>query len=209
MIPRGSPPGSSSATRLVSARRSPARGRGSAWTRTPTRPSRLPWRPMPSVAPSSIRRTGCWSSGRAALLYPLLPEFETLRACLDGMRRAWRGWADAWAREFSALCMARGFLPGAGYQQRTLFDEVVRPLAAEPGADRVLRCRCAPVRDGRGALPSDGRHAGDHRDAAAPARRASHRDGGGDERARARRAQRPPADLAGGRRGRCPGLPGG
>ena len=71
--------------------------------------------------------------GRAALLYPLLPEFETLRACLDGMRRVWRGWADAWAREFSALCVARGFLPGAGYQQRTLFDEVVRPLAAEPG----------------------------------------------------------------------------
>ena len=33
--------------------------------------------------------------GRAALLYPLLPEFETLRACLDGMRRAWRGRADA------------------------------------------------------------------------------------------------------------------
>ena len=71
--------------------------------------------------------------GRAALLYPLLPEFETLRACLDEMRRAWRGWADAWAREFSALCVARGFLPGAGYQQRTLFDEVVQPLAAEPG----------------------------------------------------------------------------
>ena len=71
--------------------------------------------------------------GRAALLYPLLPEFETLRACLDGMRRAWRGWADAWAREYSLLCVAHGFLPGAGYQQRTLFDEVVRPLAAEPG----------------------------------------------------------------------------
>ncbi len=70
---------------------------------------------------------------RAALLYPLLPEFETLRACLDRMRRAWRGWADGWAREFNALCAARGFLPGPACQQRTLFDEVVRPLAAEPG----------------------------------------------------------------------------
>lgn len=71
---------------------------------------------------------------RAALLYPLLPEFETLRACLDQMRSAWRGWADSWAREFNALCAVRGFLPGGAYQQRTLFDEVVRPLAAEPGA---------------------------------------------------------------------------
>jgi PglZ domain len=70
---------------------------------------------------------------RVALLYPLLPEFETLRARLDGMRRAWREWADAWAREFNALCAARGFLPGASHQQRTLFDEVIRPLAEEPG----------------------------------------------------------------------------
>jgi hypothetical protein len=70
---------------------------------------------------------------RVALLYPLLPEFETLRARLDGMRRVWREWADAWAREFNALCTARGFLPGASHQQRTLFDEVVRPLAEEPG----------------------------------------------------------------------------
>jgi hypothetical protein len=71
---------------------------------------------------------------RVALLYPLLPEFETLRARLDGMRRAWREWADAWAREFNALCTARGFLPGTSHQQRTLFDEVIRPLAEEPGA---------------------------------------------------------------------------
>jgi PglZ domain len=70
---------------------------------------------------------------RVALLYPLLPEFETLRARLDGMRVAWRTWADGWAREFSSLCTARGFLPGTALQQRTLFDDVVRPLAAEPG----------------------------------------------------------------------------
>ncbi|MCC5578210.1 BREX-6 system phosphatase PglZ [Microtetraspora sp. AC03309] len=71
---------------------------------------------------------------RVALLYPLLPEFETLRARLDGMRHAWREWADAWAGEFNALCMAHGFLPGTSHQQRTLFDEVVRPSAQEPGA---------------------------------------------------------------------------
>lgn len=71
---------------------------------------------------------------RAALLYPLLPEFETVRDRLDAMRRAWREWADTWAREFNRLCTARGFLPGPAHQQRTLFDEVVLPLTREPGA---------------------------------------------------------------------------
>ncbi|MFE9690852.1 BREX-6 system phosphatase PglZ [Micromonospora sp. NPDC005806] len=70
---------------------------------------------------------------RVALLYPQLPEFETLRTRLDGMRRAWRVWADAWAREFNALCKAHGFLAGASQQQRTLFDEVVKPLTQEAG----------------------------------------------------------------------------
>ena len=70
---------------------------------------------------------------RAALLYLQLPEFETLRTRLDGMRRAWRAWADAWAHDFNALCAAQGFLPEAPYQQRTLFDEVVKPLTQEHG----------------------------------------------------------------------------
>jgi hypothetical protein len=70
---------------------------------------------------------------RVALLYPQVPEFEALRTRLDAMRRAWRQWADAWARDFNALCAAHGFLPGAAHQQRTLFDEVVRPLTQEPG----------------------------------------------------------------------------
>lgn len=70
---------------------------------------------------------------RLALLYPQLPEFEDLRAALDGARRAWRAWADGWAREFNAVCRAQGFLPGAAEQQRTLFDDVVRPFAQEAG----------------------------------------------------------------------------
>lgn len=70
---------------------------------------------------------------RMALLYPLLPEFETLRARLDGMRLVWRAWADAWAREFNALCREHGFLPSPARQQRTLFNEVVRPMTQEPG----------------------------------------------------------------------------
>ncbi|MGY1900768.1 BREX-6 system phosphatase PglZ [Nocardia gipuzkoensis] len=70
---------------------------------------------------------------RMALLYPQLPEFEALRTRLDGMRRAWREWADAWAREFNALCKAHGFLPGISQRQRTLFDQVVKPLTQEAG----------------------------------------------------------------------------
>ena len=70
---------------------------------------------------------------RLALLYPQLPEFETLRARLDGLRRLWRDWADAWARDFNRTCRQHGFLPPAALQQRTLFDDVVRPLTQESG----------------------------------------------------------------------------
>jgi hypothetical protein len=70
---------------------------------------------------------------RAALLYPPLPEFESLRANLDRARSLWRDWADRWAVDFNALCKARGFLPDARFQQRTIFDEVVKPLAQETG----------------------------------------------------------------------------
>lgn len=71
---------------------------------------------------------------RAALFFPPLPEFEALRAALDHVRSRWRDWADRWARDFNALCRDHGFLPPPALQQRTLFDEVVRPLAQEPGA---------------------------------------------------------------------------
>jgi hypothetical protein len=70
---------------------------------------------------------------RVTLLYPQVPEFETLRARLDQLRVAWRTWADAWAVDFNALCKAHGFLPGPGLQQRTLFEDVVRPMTQETG----------------------------------------------------------------------------
>jgi hypothetical protein len=68
---------------------------------------------------------------RLTLLSPELPEFEALRECLDAMRAQWSTWADAWAEGFSSVCDKEGFLPPSNLQQRTLFDEVVRPLAAE------------------------------------------------------------------------------
>src|SRR5439155_22937969 len=42
-------------------------------------------------------------------------------------------WADGWARDFNALCKTNGFLAGPSFQQRTLFDEVVKPLTQEAG----------------------------------------------------------------------------
>jgi hypothetical protein len=70
---------------------------------------------------------------RSALLYPQLPKFEILRSRLDEMRQTWRRWADGWARDFNALCRTDGFLPAASYQQRTIFDDIVRPMAQEAG----------------------------------------------------------------------------
>jgi hypothetical protein len=70
---------------------------------------------------------------RLALLYPQLPHFLRLRAALDELRRRWREWADAWAIELNGLCREHGFLPSPERQQRTLFDDVVRPLTRESG----------------------------------------------------------------------------
>lgn len=70
---------------------------------------------------------------RVAVLMPQVPHFEVLRARLDDQRRRWRTWADAWARDWNELCRVQGFLPSTDLQQRALFDQVVKPLAAEPG----------------------------------------------------------------------------
>lgn len=70
---------------------------------------------------------------RVALLFPPLPEFDSLRSALDALRGRWRQWADAWAVGFNNLCRRDGFLPHGDLQQRNLFNQVVKPLTAEPG----------------------------------------------------------------------------
>lgn len=70
---------------------------------------------------------------RQKLLGSQMPEFEQVRSVLDQMEGEWRDWANAWGRGFNAVCSAHGFLPDGTRQQRTLFDEAVKPLAAGNG----------------------------------------------------------------------------
>ena len=138
---------------------------------------------------------------RAALLYPPLPDFESLRAGLDRVRMLWRDWADRWAADFNALCKQRGFLPDSRLQQRHDLRRGREAPRAGIGDDRVLRRRRLPLRDGGGVLRDALRHSGDDADALGPARGAADRDRGGHERARAGRrpGQAPPGDLGRGR----------
>ena len=75
---------------------------------------------------------------RAALLVPTVPYYAELRGRLDHLRMAYRYWADAWARDYSELCGTVGFLPPDHLQQRTLFEQVVRPMAKEPGVTALF-----------------------------------------------------------------------
>lgn len=70
---------------------------------------------------------------RQKLMRAELPEFERLRAVLNQMQIVWRDWADAWAKGFNAICRIHGFLPDSALQQRTLFDESVKPLVSGDG----------------------------------------------------------------------------
>ena len=68
---------------------------------------------------------------RRLMLTPQIPAFERLRQQLEVIRGLHRTWADGWACAWNKVCVRRGFLPSPQRQQRTLFDAVVKPLAAE------------------------------------------------------------------------------
>lgn len=68
---------------------------------------------------------------RHQLAHLELDEVSLLRKRLDGLRAAYRTWADGVAGTFNALCRAEGFLPAAELQQRTLFDDVIVPAAKQ------------------------------------------------------------------------------
>jgi hypothetical protein len=72
-------------------------------------------------------------TARATSLVTQTSDFERLRAGIEAARLAYRDWADAWGRGFSAFCKANGFLPESALQQRTIFDDTVKPIVADDG----------------------------------------------------------------------------
>lgn len=65
-----------------------------------------------------------------------MPHFGILQEVLGALRQRHRTWADQLARDFTRLCQAEGFLPPAKLQQRTLYEQVVQPLAF--GGEKVV-----------------------------------------------------------------------
>lgn len=68
------------------------------------------------------------------LLDPRMEHYNALQDVTTRLRALYRAWADNLAREFTALCKSRGFLPESRFQQRTLYEQVVQPYV-----DRGLR----------------------------------------------------------------------
>lgn len=67
---------------------------------------------------------------RLMLLEPHLPHFGLLQEVVGALRKEHRAWADTLARDFAAVCVEHGFLPPDTLQQRTLYEQVVHPLAS-------------------------------------------------------------------------------
>ena len=72
---------------------------------------------------------------RARLLDPLLPHFGALQEVVGTLRRTHRTWADELARDYARVCKTSGFLPASALRQRSLYEQVVQPMAL--GGERV------------------------------------------------------------------------
>lgn len=72
---------------------------------------------------------------RIQVLEPRLPHFGDFQEVVGDLRRRQRTWADQLARDFTRLCREQGFLPDEGFQQRTLFEQVVYPMTT--GGERT------------------------------------------------------------------------
>lgn len=94
--------------------------------------------------------------GRQKLLRSQMPEFEKVRSALDGMQIVWRDWANSWGKGFNAVCKSHGFLPDSSLQQRTLFDEAVKPLTAGEGTTACFVVDALRYEMGRELLESIG-----------------------------------------------------
>jgi hypothetical protein len=66
---------------------------------------------------------------RARRLDPQLPHFGALQEVVGILRKLHRTWADELSRDYARVCRNSGFLPPAGLRQRSLYDQVVQPMA--------------------------------------------------------------------------------
>jgi hypothetical protein len=64
-----------------------------------------------------------------ALLASDLEDYDALLEARQSVRRAWRDWANATNRRYFTLCKNHGPLPSRSMRQRSLYEDVVHPLA--------------------------------------------------------------------------------
>ena len=84
-----------------------------------------------SVAFAVDRAHRRFEQRQATLLDSQVPHFGDLKGCVHVLRQAYRQWADRLAIDFARICREAGFLPEDSLQQRTLFEQVVQPAAAD------------------------------------------------------------------------------
>ena len=124
----------------------------------------------PSGAPPSTRRTATWSSGGRPCSIPPLPGVrDAPGAPRPDARSLWRRLGRRLGARLQRRSARRtGFLPGAALQQRTLFDEVVRPLTAGAGYDRATSSSTPSATRWARSFTGARGHAGDHRRSSGP-----------------------------------------
>ncbi|MBN2195320.1 MAG: BREX-6 system phosphatase PglZ, partial [Polyangiaceae bacterium] len=58
-----------------------------------------------------------------------MPHYGALQEVLWSLRQLHRTWVDQLTKDFTRLCKGEGFLPPPELQQRTLYEQVVQPMA--------------------------------------------------------------------------------
>ena len=58
-----------------------------------------------------------------------MPHYGALQEVLGELRQLYRAWADSLAKDFNKLCKNVGFLPPENLQQRSIYEQVVQPMA--------------------------------------------------------------------------------
>ncbi|CAN0115744.1 unnamed protein product, partial [Phaeothamnion confervicola] len=71
---------------------------------------------------------------RQSLLNPKMTHFQQLAGVIGRVRGLYHAWVDRLAAEFMEVCSNYGYLPESSLQQRSLYEDVVHPLAQRADA---------------------------------------------------------------------------